>query len=208
MKVNYPNTFWDTRYSTADYAYGVEPNRYFQQCLDRIPTPGRLLLLAEGEGRNAVYAAQKGWAVTAVDFSVKAKEKAMALAAEKGVTLDYVVADIRHFDDVEGAPWDAIALIYAHFEPEMRTAVHQKCIEAVRPGGSIILEAFNRHQLSRTSGGPKHIDMLYAKTMLQTDFAALDALELLEATVFLDEGEGHAGLAEVVRAHFQKPISA
>lgn len=208
MKINYPNSFWDTRYASDDYTYGVEPNRYFQQCLDLIPTPGRLLLLAEGEGRNAVYAAQKGWSVTAVDFSVKAKEKALALAAGKGVEIDYFVADIQQFDMKGGAPWDAIALIYAHFEPEMRAAVHQKCMEAVRPGGSIIIEAFNRHQLTRSSGGPKHIDMLYAKTMLQTDFAALDAVELLEATVFLDEGEGHAGLAEVTRAHFKKPLQA
>jgi len=203
-----PHMFWETRYSEAGYMYGIEPNRYFQQCLDAIPTPGHLLLLAEGEGRNAVYAAQTGWTVTAVDFSEKARDKALALAAARGVTFDYLVADLQHFDIGQSATWDAIGLVFAHFTPETRHLLHQKCVRALRPGGSIILEAFNHRQLGRLSGGPKNVEMLYSKLMLQEDFEGLDTVEISEATVFLDEGEGHAGLAEVTRAHFLKRSTA
>ncbi len=150
-----PQHFWDNRYSETAYTYGTQPNVYFKKQLDAIPKPGRLLLLAEGEGRNAVYAAQKGWAVTAVDFSEKGKEKALILAAEQGVQLDYQIADIGQYDMLQNGPWDAIGLIYAHFLPETRPEIHQKCVQALRPGGQLILEAFNGKQINRSSGGPK-----------------------------------------------------
>ena len=85
--------FWDARYEGETYAYGTEPNAYFRQQLDALP-PGRLLLLAEGEGRNAVYAAKRGWQVTAVDFSDEGRAKALRLAVAQGVRLDYQVADL------------------------------------------------------------------------------------------------------------------
>ena len=202
--MEYPSKFWESRYEGQDYVYGTQPNRYFQQQLDAFKEPGRLLLLAEGEGRNAVYAAEKGWQVTAVDFSAKAREKALALAGERETHFQYLIADIQRFDFASCEPWDAIGLIYAHFPPEWRAETHQKCVAALRPGGKIILEAFNRKQLSRLSGGPKNMDLLYSKTMLEQDFEHLDPIESIEATVFLNEGEGHSGLGEVVRGCFQK----
>jgi len=197
--MNTPRTFWDKRYAEKAYAYGKKPNHYFQQQLDALSKPGKLLLLAEGEGRNAVYAAQKGWQVTAVDFSEKGRAKALALAAEAGVVIEYYIANIREYDILGNGPWDAIGLIYAHFPPEMRLETHQRCAQALKPGGHIILEAFNRKQLNRLSGGPKDIDMLYSKVLLDDDFEALEILEAAESTTYLSEGEGHAGLAEVVR---------
>lgn len=202
-----PRIFWDKRYSAPDYTYGVKPNRYFKNLLDALPSGGRLLLLAEGEGRNAVYAAQQGWDVTAVDFSEKAREKALALAVTAGVAFDYQIADIARYDVVRQGPWDVIALVYAHFRPEMRQNIHRKCIEALRPGGKIILEAFNRRQINRLSGGPKDPDMLYSKVLLEEDFDGLDVLEMAESTIYLHEGEGHVGLAEVVRTYMEKQHS-
>ncbi len=203
--MNNPSTFWDKRYADTAYTYGTKPNLYFQQQLDELPKPGRLLLLAEGEGRNAVYAAEKGWQVTAVDFSEKGREKALALAAEKGVGFDYQIANIREFDLIGNGPWDVIGLIYAHFPPELREAIHYKCTRALNPGGHIILEAFNRKQIHRLSGGPKDLDMLYSKILLEDDFENLEILEATESTTFLAEGEGHAGLAEVVRFLVKRP---
>ena len=199
-----PKKFWDNRYAEASYTYGTKPNVYFKNQLDALPNPGRLLLLAEGEGRNAVYAAQKGWEVTAVDFSEKGKQKALALAAQNGVEIEYIVANLQTYDFIKTGPWDAIGLIYAHFPSEFRGSIHRKCAKALRPGGHIILEAFNRKQLNRLSGGPNDIDFLYSKILLEDDFEGLDYLEGGESTVFLTEGEGHAGLADVVRYLCQK----
>ena len=199
-----PNAFWDKRYESQEYVYGIAPNRYFQQQLDAIEKPGRLLLLAEGEGRNAVYAAEKGWQVTAVDFSTSGRDKALALARERGTTIDYLLADIQHFDFAKFGAWEAIGLVYAHFPPEWRTSIHQKCAKALAPGGKILLEAFNRKQLSRLSGGPKDVEMLYSKILLEEDFELLTPVEAAELTILLNEGDGHSGLAEVVRACFQK----
>lgn len=202
--MNNPNQFWDNRYAETAYAYGTQPNVYFRQQLDTLVQPGRLLLLAEGEGRNAVYAAQQGWQVTAVDFSPNGREKALALAREHGVTFEYIVQDIAEFDFSTPGTWDAIALIYAHFPPALRTAVHQKCAEALAPGGKIIIEAFHERQLGNTSGGPQTVELLFSKALLEREFAGLEALEITEQSVVLEEGQFHAGPAEVVRAFFEK----
>lgn len=202
--MNYPNTFWENRYGAEGYTYGIQPNAYFKTQLDAAGTPGRLLLLAEGEGRNAVYAAAHGWQVTAVDFSPKAREKALALAEAQGVEFEYLIADIQEFDFDAHNKWDAIALIYAHFPAEWRAAVHRKCADALAPDGILILEAFNPDQLNRTSGGPKNIDMLYTVAILKQDFEQLETIECEAFTIVLDEGDGHSGFGEVVRGCFRK----
>ncbi len=204
MSTTYPQEFWNQRYAEETYAYGTQPNTYFKQQLDAISNPGKLLLLAEGEGRNAVYAAQQGWEVTAVDFSQVGREKALALAAQRGVTLNYHHADIQVFEFDEHGPWDLVGLIYAHFPSEARASIHAKCIQALHPGGRLILEAFNPQQINRLSGGPKNVELLYGKALLAKDFAAMEILELVEDTVLLEEGEGHLGLGEVVRGLFKK----
>jgi len=201
-----PSEFWEHRYASAVYTYGTRPNQYFQQQLERLEKPGRLLLLAEGEGRNAVYAATKGWQVTAVDFSANAREKALALAKERGVMIEYRLEDIQQFDFSTDHQWDVIGLVYAHFPPEWRAAVHQKCAAALAPGGHIILEAFNPNQLNRQSGGPKNIDWLYTKNMLLQDFKSLEPLLCAESTVFLQEGAGHEGFGEVIQGNFSKKL--
>ncbi len=202
--MDHPQDFWDQRYSKESYAYGTAPNAYFKAQLDAIPQPGRLLLIAEGEGRNAVYAAQQGWQVTAVDFSEKGRAKALALAAARGVQFEYHIADIQQYDLVGNGPWDAIGLIYAHFPPEIRAATHQKCAQALQPGARIILEAFNPNQLSHHSGGPRNLEMLYSSPLLKEDFKGLEILESSESTLYLNEGEGHEGLAAVVRLVLKK----
>jgi 2-polyprenyl-3-methyl-5-hydroxy-6-metoxy-1,4-benzoquinol methylase len=203
--MNHTNAFWDNRFADAAYAYGTQPNVYFKQQLDAISKPGRLLLLAEGEGRNAVYAAQQGWKVTAVDFSEKGRTKALALAAEKGVSVEYILANIQSYDMLSDGPWDAIGLIYFHLSTEQRSAIHQKCAQALKPGGALILEAFHLKQIERLSGGPKDLDMLYTQRLLADDFVGLEVLEAMEITTVLQEGEGHKGEAEVVRLCLKMP---
>lgn len=199
-----PLNFWENRYAEAAYVYGMQPNAYFKEQLDTLDKPGRLLLLAEGEGRNAVYAAQKGWQVTAVDFSEQAKAKALALAAERVVEIDYHVADILQFDFGQDESWDMIGLIYAHFKPDDRLNIHRKCVHALRKDGRLVLEAFNPRQAGRSSGGPKDPGMLYSKRLLEQDFEKLNLLSAVELTIMLDEGNGHKGEGEVVRMHLNK----
>ncbi len=198
MQKENPSHFWDTRYAEPTYVYGTAPNQFFRACLDALP-PGRLLLLAEGEGRNAVYAAEQGWQVTAVDFSERGREKALTLAASRGVHLDYHLMDIRQFDFEALGPWDAIGLIFAHFPPDFRTDIHRKCLASLRPGRQLILEAFNPGQLQYHSGGPKDVALLYTPDLLRADFAGASDIELSEVVAVLEEGPYHSGVASVVR---------
>ena len=190
--------FWDARYADETYAYGTEPNAYFRQRLDALP-PGRLLLLAEGEGRNAVYAAQRGWQVTAVDFSDEGRAKALRLAVAQGVRLDYQVADLMALGWLRPGHYDAVGLIYAHLAPADRRAVHAAAAASLASGGHLILEAFSPHQLGLPSGGPRTAEMLYQPATLADDFAGLTLLENYELGVVLHEGGCHAGPANVVR---------
>jgi 2-polyprenyl-3-methyl-5-hydroxy-6-metoxy-1,4-benzoquinol methylase len=190
--------YWDARYEAEAYAYGTEPNVYFRRQLDALP-PGRLLLLAEGEGRNAVYAARKGWQVTAIDFSNEARAKAQRLAASQGVRLDYRVEDLLDLAWQQLATYDAIGLIYAHFPAAERQAVHAAVAASLAPGGHLILEAFNPRQLGLSSGGPRTAELLYEPATLARDFTGLTLLENHEAMLVLHEGSFHAGPAQVVR---------
>ncbi|MCB0524752.1 MAG: class I SAM-dependent methyltransferase [Lewinellaceae bacterium] len=197
--MNYPADFWNDKFAAASYLYGTSPNSYFKEQIDVAPKPGRLLLLAEGEGRNAVYAAGKGWEVTAVDFSKKGREKALQLADLHGVEINYLIADIAELNFSAFGQLDVIGLFYAHFPSQTRRQIHQNCVTALSPTGKVWLEAFNPKQLSRQSGGPKNPDMLYTKELLLTDFQGLTAHEAIETAVNLEEGPGHQGLGEVVR---------
>ena len=193
---------WNQRFAAADYYYGKTPNPYFKERIDTLP-PGWLLLPAEGEGRNGVYAASLGWKVKAVDFSDEGRNKALRLAAEKQVGLHYDLGDISTFD-FEEELYDAVAMIYAHLPPAIRSEVHKRLIESLKPGGYFILEAFNKKQLGNTSGGPKSEEMLFSIELLQSDFKSLKILELQEYSVFLEAGDGHSGHADIIRFFGQK----
>ncbi|MBI1225090.1 MAG: methyltransferase domain-containing protein [Bacteroidetes bacterium] len=197
--MQYPQQFWDDRYGQSEYVYGTHPNDFFKEQLEAIPTPGKLLLLAEGEGRNAVFAAEHGWQVTAVDFSENGKAKATALAESRGLRLDYHVGDVTQFDFEKYGPWDVIGLIYSHFPADVRAKVFPKCLTSLRPGGQIILELFTPEQLNYTSGGPKDLDLLYTADQARTDFAQAKTLYAEELVIELDESKFHRGPAAVVR---------
>lgn len=189
--------FWNARYTEPDFAYGTQPNVFFRETIDQLPV-GTLLLPAEGEGRNAVYAAQQGWNVTAFDFSVEARNRALKLAQERGVTIDYQLRQSQDFDPT-GLAFDAIGLCYAHLPAALRADFHLKLAKALAPSGRIILEAFHKNQRQYTSGGPKDETMLFSVEELQKEFADLKIVLLEDCIVELDEGIYHQGKAHVVR---------
>lgn len=194
--------FWNERYGASEYIYGTQPNVFFKSCLEQL-VPGALLLPAEGEGRNAVYAAGRGWEVHAFDFSTAGRDKALALARQQGVDIHYVLSDFLAFNYPEGA-FTAAALIFAHMPEVLRKTVHKKIISSLQPGGHLILEAFTPAQLDFRSGGPRTLDLLYTPEQLLEDFGALNILEIQETEVWLDEGDHHQGKAAVVRLFAKK----
>lgn len=189
--------FWNQRYGNDDYAYGKEPNAFFAEELKKLPT-GKLILPCEGEGRNAVYAAKMGWQTFAFDYSKEAQSKAIELANEMDVHINYEVSDVQDADFKRNDA-DAIAFIYAHFPENTRSEIHQKAMEWLKPDGKIILEAFSPKQLSNNSGGPKEPSMLYTKEMLAADFKEMDIELLEEKQIELCEGKFHKGKADVIR---------
>ncbi len=192
----HPENFWNKRYDATEYIYGTTPNNFFKQQLDRLK-PGNLLLPAEGEGRNALYAAKQGFDVTAFDSSSSGRKKALKLALENGINLNYRIADVLEFQNDQ--QFDVLGLVYAHFPSEIRKMANQRLLKFLKPNGKVIFEAFAKEQLGNASGGPKNRDMLFSMEEVNEEFAGLQ-FELLERqTIQLDEGEHHKGKAEVIR---------
>lgn len=189
--------FWNDRFSTDEYIYGEEPNEFFKDFIDK-NYPGKLLLLGEGEGRNAVYAASKGWDVDAVDFSEKAKYKALKLAEKYLVKINYIISDINDYNFSENE-YDLVGLFFIHLNAEERNRIHKKIITSIKSGGKIILEAFNKNQINNSSGGPKDINLLYDERDLLESFNGIEILFLKSLSVELNEGNYHKGKADIIR---------
>lgn len=196
---------WNARYSEPTFAYGVEPNNYFREKLTQVDPPGTLLLAAEGEGRNAVYAATQGWTVSAFDMSVAGQMKAIALAQKAGVSIDYQVGRAESMAFAP-ASFDVLGLIYAHFPAANKAELNRQLTLAIKPGGYLIFEAFGKQQLTYSSGGPKDIAMLFSAKELTETFTDFDLIELAETVVPLAEGVYHQGDGYVVRFFGRKKM--
>lgn len=193
----YNNSFWDERYSTEEFIYGKEPNKFFKECLKKLK-PGKLFLPGEGEGRNAVFSAKLGWQVEAVDQSIIARSKALNLADENNVKINYSVCEINNYE-FKVNYYDAVAIIFFHLPFDIRTAIHKKIVNSLKDGGIIILEIFNKDQLGRDSGGPQDYNMLYSTDDIERDFSSLRTLLLENKVITLNEGAKHSGEASVIR---------
>jgi len=191
------NNFWNQRYDTEEFVYGREPNSFFAKSLEPLK-PGKILLPGEGEGRNAVYAAGLGWKVDAFDQSSVGAEKAERFAREKGVQINYKACELAEFPFEEGV-YDVIGLVYFHAPTPVRKLLHQKVLEALKPGGMIILEGFHSSQLGRDSGGPQSLELLFTREILLEDFSSLEIELIGEVEENLDEGLFHDGPAKLIR---------
>jgi SAM-dependent methyltransferase len=179
-------SFWNDRYSRTESSYGNKPNEFLKESLLNL-TPGTLLLPGEGEGRNAIFAAKQGWRVSAFDFSEVARAKALAHAHQERVIIEYEIGDLNTIA-LPIAHYDAIALVYIHLSERVRRHLHTECVKALKPGGTLILEAFSKNQLHYSSGGPKDVNLLYSVPELQEDFEKLALRKLEERIVNLNEG--------------------
>lgn len=193
---------WNERYSSEAFAYGEQPNNYLREQVEKLK-PGAILFPAEGEGRNAVFAARLGWTVSAFDISTEGKKKAQLLAEKNNVTIDYQVGELETLNYQPGQ-FDALALIYAHFPAGIKSAMHQTLSQYLRKGGYIIFEAFSKSHLDYLAknekvGGPKDIESLFSTEELRADFAGYEIIELTEKEIELSEGAFHDGTGSVIR---------
>ncbi|MDY0079983.1 MAG: class I SAM-dependent methyltransferase [Ignavibacteriaceae bacterium] len=194
---------WEERYGSSDYVYGVEPNDYFRQELSKLK-PGMLLLLGEGEGRNATFASKNGWSVDAVDWSEEARNKAHRLSRSHNVIFNYIVADITQYTpDTE--KFDAVALIYIHLPEYERQELFKKIFNALKPGGKLILEAFDIDQIKYKSGGPSSPDLLYSLEDIVELCIDYNFDNISKEVIQLSEGRLHKGDAAVIRFTGTKP---
>ena len=194
---------WNSRYSDSKYAYGITPNAFFKTIIDKYNLSGKILLPAEGEGRNAVYAAKKGLEVFAFDISIEGKKKAEQLAMQENVVINY---EVGQFFDLElvNEKFDVAALIYAHFPPSILSKYYQKVAKLLNPSGLLILEGFSTNHLELRAanpkvGGPGMIEMLFSEETVLSNFPNFEILELEEVEVELKEGLYHNGIGKVMR---------
>jgi SAM-dependent methyltransferase len=192
---------WDARYDQGGFFYGREPNYYVARKL-KGGGPKRVLLLAEGEGRNAVFAAGLGHEVTAVDNSAVGRAKALTLAAEKGVTIDYRLADVVA-EPWDQEKWDVIVLCFVHLPPADMVQVHRRVAACLEPGGTLLLNSFAKAQFGRDSGGPPRLEWLHDLVELMDQFPGLSLMGE-EKEVHLEEGTGHRGPAMVIEMKGKK----
>lgn len=188
---------FDARYSDPELVYGAEPNEFLAAVAARIPD-GPVLCLAEGQGRNAVFLAGLGHAVTAVDRSAVGVARAAELARERGVTVTTQVADLADYP-IEPAAWAGIVSIFGHLPQPLRSTVHRAAARGLRPGGVFVLEAYRPAQLAFGTGGPKDAAMLPTLHELRADLAGLELEIGREIERDVVEGKYHTGRAAVVQ---------
>lgn len=196
---------WNQRFSEPGYAYGIEPNDFLVSVADRIPR-GKILSLAEGEGRNAVYLAGLGHEVTAVDSSDVGLLKANTLAGERGVQIETVLADLRDFP-IEAGAWQGIVSIYFHTDPPDRARIHRHCVEGLAPGGVLVLVGFTPRQLEHATGGPKNPVLLMEPEEIAAELEGLDLEITREVVKQNSEGAYHEGTSAVLEILGVKPSS-
>lgn len=190
-------SFWDERYSAESYAYGVEPNDFLRASAAQIPR-GRVLCLAEGEGRNAVFLASLGYAVTAVDLSREGLRKAERLARERGVDLELVQADLADYEP-SSAAFEGIVSIFAHLPRAARQRLHALVANALVPGGVFVLEAYRPAQIALATGGPRDAALMPTLAELEQELVPLELAVAREVEREIHEGAFHDGKSATVQ---------
>jgi SAM-dependent methyltransferase len=189
---------WQARFATPEYTFGKAPNEFLVRCRPLLPKSGRALAVADGEGRNGVWLASQGLDVVSLDFSPAAQVKARALAAERGVTLTFVTADV-HAWDYPAETFDVVVEIFTQFSPPAeRTRKWTGMRRTLKRDGLLILQGYTPKQLAYGTGGPKQVEHLYTREMLVSAFGDLADLAIVEEERELHEGAGHEGMSAVI----------
>ena len=203
-----PKEFWNARFSESGFAYGDRASRLLLAFRDMFRAGQRALVPACGEGRDAVFLAECGLDVTAVDLSSAGLEKTARLAAARDVAVTCIEADLGQWDWPQ-AEYDCVAAMFLHVPPAFRPVLHGKMLAALKPGGHVFLEGFLPEQIewqkTHNSGGPPVLEMLFAPDDIRADFSAAEPVSFMTGIETITEGPYHSGPAALLRAVFRKP---
>jgi SAM-dependent methyltransferase len=190
---------WQTRFGAPEYAFGTTPNHFLAACKPLLPRTGRVLAVADGEGRNGVWLAEQGLDVLSLDFSPNAQRKAKALARERGVTnITFEQGDVHAWAYPEAA-FDVVAEIFTQFStPTERAPKWAGMRRALKPGGLLIVEGYTPKQLEYGTGGPKERENLYTRAMLEEAFRGFHDMKIVEEELEMREGARHSGMSAVI----------
>ena len=208
MEVNPELTRWNSRFGASGYLFGTAPNAFLASQAGRLKAGGTALSIADGEGRNGVWLAGQGLAVTAFDFSPVGAEKARKLAADRGVTQNYTtqITELSAWD-WDAAQFDVVAAIFIQFAtPAERAHMFAGICRALKPGGLLLLEGYRPEQIAYGTGGTRVPEQLYTSALLKQSFAALEIVELREYDSEIDEGEGHGGMSALIDLVARRPV--
>jgi SAM-dependent methyltransferase len=186
-----PLATWNARFARDDYHFGEAPNAFLQRNVRQLLGCRTVLCVADGEGRNSVFLAEQGFAVTAFDFAPNAVAKAQRLAARRGVSVDHRLGDVYAWD-WDAATYDAVVAIFVQFlPPEDRERSFAAMQRAVRPGGLFLIEGYRPEQVDYGTGGPPRREHMYTRDWLERQFAGWELLVLESYDGAIHEGRGH-----------------
>lgn len=189
---------WQGRFAVPEYIFGEAPNAFLASQMHRLPKSGKVLSIADGEGRNGVWLAEQGLDVLSLDFAPNGQKKAVDLAARRGVSLRYELADVHDWVYPPDA-FDVVVEIFTQFsDPEQRARKWAGMTSCLKPGGLLLLEGYTPKQLEHGTGGPKQLDHLYTRAMLEEAFGSFSSLEIKDYETLMSEGGAHAGMAAVI----------
>ncbi len=195
---------WNERYAAQGFLFGTEPADFLRREAVRLKPGSRVLCVADGEGRNSVFLAGQGHAVTAFDASIVGVEKARKLAAKAGVSVAYNVAGIEDWDWSQ--EYDAVVGVFIQFAPpDLRAKLFGWLAQAVAPGGMLLLHGYAPRQVAYGTGGPPCADNMYTEGLLRDSFGGLEVLHLADYDAEIDEGPGHSGKSALVDLVARKP---
>lgn len=198
---------WSARYDAAgeEYLFGTAPNAFLQRQAARLKPGLSALSVADGEGRNSVWLAEEGLAVTAVEISPVALHKARRLAVSRHVTVDFIQADLLRWDWPVAA-FDVVAAIFIQFVgPAERDVLFARLKDALKPGGLLLMQGYTPKQLEYGTGGPSAVENLYTEELLRHAFGDFELLELRSHEALLEEGSAHRGMSAVIDLVARKP---
>lgn len=199
-----PAAFWNDRFGTSDFVYGVEPNAFVQTAAQNWLSDAQdVLALGAGEGRNAVFLAQQGHTVTALDYAAEGLRKTRRLADDLGVAIDTIQADVRDWAPEQS--WDAVVVTFLHLPPEDRSRLYELIQSVLTPGGTLVAEWFRPEQRTEgyTSGGPPDPAMMVTADEIREYFSTDGIRHLTAAEPILEEGM-HQGPAATLRFVWQR----
>jgi hypothetical protein len=193
--------FWNERFASQSIDLAIEPNRFFKRFINTT-RPGSILLPGEDDGRNAIYAASKGWEVDAFGSSETVRKEALQMAVEKNYQINYEILDLKKFKAVK--QYDAVGLFYVNLPERSRMVFHKEVCKSLKSSGILVLEAFAKDQLNYDTGGPKDASVLYDAPGICNDFQHLYLLYIREKETVINEGAFYQGKASVLRFVGQK----